>query len=80
MIIIQIAQAETLPTDENIFIGLPKEGIEKVGFGLWWRSCSIFYLEVSGGAVLIRKIVVEGTQFQSKFRSRIPSFQSARSS
>ena len=40
-------QAETLPTDENIFIGLPKEGIEKVGFGLWWRSCSIFYLEVT---------------------------------
>ena len=47
---------------------------ERVGFGLWWRGCSIFYLEVTGGAVLIRKTVVEKTQFQSTFRSRIPSF------
>ena len=53
---------------------------ERVGFGLWWRSCSIFYLEVTGGAVLIRKTVVEETQFQYTFWSRIPSFPSARSS
>ena len=51
----QIAQAETLPTDVNIFIGLPKKGIEKVGFGLWWRSCSIFYLEVTGGSCSNKK-------------------------
>ncbi len=25
-------------------------GIERVGFGLWWRSCSIFYLEETGGS------------------------------
>ena len=36
---------------------------EKVGFGLWWRSCSILYLEVTGGAVLIRKTVAGETQF-----------------
>ena len=44
------------------------------------KSCSIFYVEVTGGAVLIRKTVVEETQFQSTFRSRILSLQSARSS
>ena len=28
---------------------------EKVGLGLWWRSCSIFYLEVTGGSCLNKK-------------------------
>ena len=37
------------------------------------------YLEVTGEAVLIRKTEVVETQFQSTFRSRIPSLQSARS-
>ncbi len=32
-----------------------------------------FYLEVTGGAVLIRKTEVEETQIQSTFRLRIPS-------
>ena len=43
---------------------LPRSGLvwnstKKVGFGLWWRSCSIFYLEVTGRAVLIRKTKVD---------------------
>ena len=53
---------------------------EWIGFGLWWRSCSILYLELTGRAVLIRKTKVEETQFQFTFRSRILSLQSARSS
>ena len=56
MVIMQIALTETLPTDENIFVALPKEGIEQGKFGLWWRRVvRFFYLEVTGEAVLRKK-------------------------
>ena len=44
-------------------------GTEKVGSDSGRESCSIFYLEMAGGAVLIRKTEVEETQ------SRIPSLR-----
>ena len=50
---------------------------EKVGSDSGGEGCSILYLEVTGGAVLIRKTQVEETHFQSTFRSRIASLQSA---
>ena len=37
--------------------------IEKVGSDSGGGSCSILYLELMGGAVLIRKTEVEETQF-----------------
>ena len=42
-------------------------------FGLWGESVARFaYLEMTGGAVLIRKTEIEETQFQYIFQSRIP--------
>lgn len=53
-------------------------GVERVGFGLWWRRLFNFLSKNDVGSCLnLRKTVVEGTQFQSKPGSRIPSFQSA---
>ena len=46
--------------------------IEGVDSRLWGRGCSIFCLERSGEAVLIRKTAVEETQL------RIHSLQTAR--
>ena len=53
-------------------------GTERVGSDSGGEGCSIFYLEVTGEAVLISKTEREETQFQSTFRSQIPSIQSAR--
>ena len=53
-------------------------GTEKVGSDSDGEGCSVFCLGVTGKAVLIRKTKVEETQFQTTFRSQIPSLQSAR--
>ena len=53
---------------------------ERIGSDSGGEGCSIFYLELTGEAVLVKKTEVEETQFQSTFLSRIPSLQSARSS
>ena len=51
-----------------IFVGVEQLQQIRVGFGLWRRSLFDFLSRSDGGAVLIRKTVVEETQFQSKFR------------
>ena len=50
---------------------------ERVVLNSGGKDCEIFCLEVTGEVVLIRKTEVEETQFQSTFRSRTPSLQSA---
>ena len=42
-----------------------RTGIERVGSDTVGEGCSIFYLEILGVAVLIRKIEAEKKQFQT---------------
>ena len=46
---------------------------ERVGSDSGGEGCSIFYLEVTGEAVLIGKTEIEEMQFQSTFWLQIPS-------
>ena len=58
----------SLCNQDNALFARPSVYTEKVGSNSGGEGCSIFYLEVTGEAVLIRKTEVEETQFQSTFR------------
>ena len=73
-----ISSSDTSPRTNRASVG-GKLGTERVGSDFGGEGCSTFYLEVTG-AVLIRETQTEEMQFQYKFRSRILSFPSARSS
>ena len=51
---------------------------ERVDSDSGGEGCSVFYLEMTGEPVSKRKTEVEESQFQSAFRSRIPSLKSLR--